>query len=621
MWLPWVLVSFFVVQNLAFNYWLGISEDVLKIEFLLAPIATGLLVLGIPNLLLRQKRSRLAYNLILLSVFAAVFAAQFLYYRYSGGFLQASAIHFIKNALSVKSTARSLFDPVLIFFAAGLLVVAGEYWLSKNPKKVLGQKLKLAVVILLGLTSLGLWSVLIAVETKARGNADHLYKVAYDSTDLTMRVGIINYTLLDAYKYATRPKGVTSQEVEYVKEWAANRSHDEGGSKYRGVAASRNVIIVQVESLEAFVLGLQVNGQEITPNLNRLSREGLALTNHHYHTLYAPTANNEFAIVSSLYPLADGVPLMEYANNDYYALPEHLKSKGYYTAALEGDVATFWNRSNAYPGLGFDKFHDIEDFDMKRKVGWGFADEDLFEQSIDKLAGMPQPFFAKMATLSSHVPFAIPEDLQALDFPDRYGELNQMQLDYLQTINYVDRAIGRFIDRLKVAGLYNNSLIVITGDHGTNAEFHNEALIRLLGGSADQLGALEMERVPLILLAPGKSELTGSLSTPSSHIDLYPTITNLLGINKPKTVLGQDILNPVEPVVVKRKTPNRIGSIWSEQFVLLANGSQPANDNCFEVASRQKVDLKHCRQMHDKYSAQVKASDIIIRGNLLHLLQ
>jgi lipoteichoic acid synthase len=616
--LPLALAVFFALSSQAFNYWLGIVPSPFNFQFFWTPLATGLLVFGVPNMLLTKRAGCFAYNLAAVAMVAAAMVAQFLYYRYSGGFLQASAIHFVGSAFSVKSAAEALFDPVLVFFLLGVAAVLADFWLRKNAAKI-SLSARLTAVAAIVLTVVGSWWGLIAAETKARGNADHLYKVAYDSTDLTKRIGIINYTLLDAFKYATRPKGVTEQEVEFVRNWAAKRPPSGEAKAYRGLAAGRNVIVVQVESLEAFTLNLSLEGQQITPSLNRLSKDGLALTNHHYHTLYAPTANNEFSILNSLHPLADGVPFMEYPANKYYALPEHLKTQGYYTAALEGDVATFWNRSNAYPAMGFDKFHDIKDFSIKRKVGWGLADNDMFEQSIEKLAGMSQPFFVKLATLSSHVPFAIPDDMKTLALPDGYKGLSPMQLDYLQAISYVDKSIGDFIERLKAAGLYDNSLIIITGDHGAGAQMHNQSLKKLLGAPEDEIAKIELERVPLIILAPG-TELKGSIATPSSHIDLYPTISNLLGLNTPKTVLGQDILNPVQPAAAKRLSPHRIESIWSERLIFVSSGG-PGSGSCYDAASRQKVAFKECHELYQRFSDEVRASDIIIKGNLLPLLQ
>ena len=188
--------------------------------------------------------------------------------------------------------------------------------------------------------------------------------------------------------------------------------------KYFGAEKGKNIIIIQVESLETAVINKTINGQEITPNLNQLTKDGLYFDN--YYTQIGPgnTADAEFSTMDSLYPLPDDVVFIDYAKNQYKALPQLLVKNGYDTCSMHGDVPTFWNRSNIYPELGYQKQFDLDDYIVTRPVGEGpsdLGDEDLFSQSLPRLEKMKQPFMATLITMSLHTPFILPADLQTMN--------------------------------------------------------------------------------------------------------------------------------------------------------------------------------------------------------------
>ena len=228
------------------------------------------------------------------------------------------------------------------------------------------------------------------------------------------------------------------------------------------------MIFIQVESLDNSVIGQKIGDEEITPNLNKLSGEGMYFFNYYSPIGPGTTADAEFMTMNSLYSLPDAVAFIQYPYDAYDALPDLLKQNGYGTYSMHGDLPGFWNRVNIYPQLGYEKLFSRDDYTIPRKIGnYDLGDKDFFTQSLPKLKALPQPFMATLITLTSHTPFIIPDDLQTLNMPPPTN-LNRLQWEYLQSIHYTDAAIGDFIGELKTAGLYDNSVIFIWGDHGSS---------------------------------------------------------------------------------------------------------------------------------------------------------
>ena len=558
------------------------------------------------------------YLFIISFIISIIFSAQFLYYRYSQSFLQFSSIKYFGQADSVVGTIKVLLTPEIFFFLSNIILVLIVFIISLKQKKeefILPSWEK--VIIFIAMVSIVFFGYryLLYTEKKEWGSTSRLYTDVYDLKSLVDKMGIMNFFLEDTLKYALRGNLVSSADLNFLKIFSESKNSVQFSKNYFGAEKKKNLIIIQVESLENVVINRTIGDQEITPNLNQLAKDGLYFNN--YYTQIGPgnTADAEFSTMDSLYPLPDDVVFIDYAKNNFSALPQLLVKNGYQTYSLHGDVPTFWNRSNIYPELGYQKAYDLNDFTVTRPVGEGpsdLGDEDLFSQSLPKLEKIKQPFMATLITMSSHTPFILPADLQTLNIPSETN-LTQTQWEYLQSVHYADKAIGEFIDGLKKDGLYDNSLILIWGDHGSFTNI-SQAL-----GQQNILPALENSQVPMIILAPG-TNLQGTDSIPSSHLDIYPTIANILGVVPPKTILGQDLLNTKTPV----ETHFRLVSGGIDAIISNNLQYQASNDGIFENGSCQSLPdetflpISDCQSIYTEQSDNVKASNIIIRGNLLN---
>src|SRR3989339_300110 len=623
--LPLLLAILFAAQNEFFNLWLDIYSKTYSTRLFLAAFALGIILYG-PALLFNRS-FKFIYLFIISFLVSFIFSAQFLYYRYSQSFLQFSAIKYFGQTQGVAGTVGILVTPELLLFAANFVIVAVSFILSyrflskkreNNAEAILPNWEKLILILAMALIVFFGYKYLLDTEKKEWGSTSRLYTDVYDLKALVGKMGIMNFFLEDTFKYILRSNLVADADINFLKTFARNRtqlSQDKKG-KYFGTATGKNIIIIQVESLENAVINKTINGQAITPNLNQLASEGIYFNNFYSQTGPGNTADAEFTTMTSLYPLPDDVVFINYAKNQYKALPQLLKNNGYGTYSFHGDVPTFWNRSNIYPGLGYQKAYNLDDFVVTRSVGKGpsdLGDEDLFFQSLPRLESLKKPFLATVITMSSHTPFILPADLQTLKIPAETN-LTFEQQQYLQSIHYADKAIGEFIDGLKNAGLYDNSMIFIWGDHGSYTNISSA-----LGQDKNTISELAGSQVPLIILGAGENGIIGA---PGSQLDVYPTITNFLGIQTPKTVLGQDLFNPETSKETHfRVISGGIDAILTENLAYRAN-----NDGVFDHGfcelwpSKEILPISDCKDIYKKQSEEVKASNIIIRGNLLNLL-
>ena len=322
------------------------------------------------------------------------------------------------------------------------------------------------------------------------------------------------------------------------------------GEKYRGVAKGKNLILIQTESLNDFVIGAEYNGQELTPNLNAMLEENTFYFDHFYSTTgVGNTSDAEFAALNGLYPNDERECYRLYVDNTFQGLPWILRGEGYGAYAFHGYVKTFWNRDEAYKTQGFQHFYSQEELEMTEVSGFGLTDKEMFRQAVDILKEKPQPFFSFMITLTNHIPYELDASLATLELKE--ADEDTTFGGYLQTVRYTDEAFGELIQYLKDAGLYEDTMIVIYGDHqGMNMETPS-VKSRMSAFLGKEYNFDEMLNVPLLIHIPGLGE-TETVDTVGGQVDILPTIANLMDVDIGQPfVFGQDLLNAEEGFVAQ----------------------------------------------------------------------
>lgn len=377
---------------------------------------------------------------------------------------------------------------------------------------------------------------------------------------------ILTYHVTDILSQILPGSGITSS----VPVWSEQNpgGDDAEEDPYRGIAEGRNVITIQVEALQNFVLNLEYNGQVITPNLNALlTQDTLYFDNYYYQIGGGNTADAEFAVNNSLYAPVDEAAYSRYADNDFYSMAKLLKDNGWTSAmAFHGYVNTFWNRNVAYPGQGFDAYLSGSDYyaEPNEVAGMGVSDGEFFVRAVDYLKEQNGPFYAFMVTLTSHYAFELPAQYNMLTLKDEH--VGTLFGNYLQSVHYFDHAVGMLIDALKAANLYDNTIITFYGDHFGLPVYDwqsKQFLTELLGTEYTYESHFN---VPLMIHIPG-SGVTETKSVAGGHIDVMPTLLHLLGLKNEKGIMfGESLLRLESNVVCQQQHLGRGSFISDEVF-------------------------------------------------------
>jgi uncharacterized sulfatase len=367
--------------------------------------------------------------------------------------------------------------------------------------------------------------------------------IRYSAHDTLRFWGPLGYHVMDTtYFIQDRSLQLTPEVEEEILAWYDEKDRPEDNSKYKGIGAGKNLIVIQLESFQNFVVGLEIDGQYVTPNLNKLVENSLYFPHYYPQTIKGNSSDAELLSLASIFPVKEGSTFFRYPQNKYEALPQMLNEKGYHSIAIHGDEAAYWNRDKVYPQLGFAQYYAEESLEYTEEVGMGLSDEAMFAQTVTILKEQPQPFFAFVVTLTSHYPFWMPMDKILIDLP---APLSQSHLgNYLRSINYSDYALGEFLEGLEEEGLLENTVIALYGDHDGVREQDREEIATLLAKReiTDEDWIRDYVPVPLLLYTPKmKGEI---MEVYGGQVDFLPTIACLMGIEPPwyRYAMGTNLL-------------------------------------------------------------------------------
>lgn len=315
---------------------------------------------------------------------------------------------------------------------------------------------------------------------------------------------------------------------------ALKEEYDEnyGNTNYdlQGIAKGKNVIILQLESIQNFVINKEINGKEITPNLNKFINENIEISNMFMQS-YSSTADSEFSTVTSLYPMENGMSYSRYYTNAYDDIFSMFDNEGYTTSYMHGNYGFFWNRENVYKTLGVENIELKDSFaDTSENIMGYLSDELLYTQAVEKLKSYDMPFVSYIVSASSHTSFSL----------DGLQDRGKVSIDvgkykdtffgnYLESVNYADYAFGILIEKLKEANLYDDTVILLFGDHN-GMDMYNEEMLDFLNATDSKLTDTDIKlnyiRVACGMKIPGIENI--EIEKPVSKLDIKPTFAYLI---------------------------------------------------------------------------------------------
>lgn len=415
--------------------------------------------------------------------------------------------------------------------------------------------------------------------------------------------GIYTYQINDVYS-ALRTKlnsmfGYDEAAKNFREFYADVNEKEIPTNEYTDIFKGKNILVIHAESIQNFLISddardgepTRFNGEEVTPNLNRIASEGLYFSNFYSQESSGTSSDTEFTFNTSLLPASSGTVFMNYFKRDYVTIPKLLNELGYYTFSMHGNKASAWNRSVMHPSLGYQRFYSQKDYEIDEEIGLGLSDKSFFRQSVEKIKEIDENnnmWYGLLIMLTNHTPFSDinnyeEEHDEYFDVDYKYevtneaGEIETKSAPYMEdtklgnyfkSAHYADAAIGELMEELDEAGLLENTVVVIYGDHDNKQKRREYNRFYNYDYETDSLYSSDDPRytkvddyfyeinrsVPFIIWSKSLKDgelnyLSGEVTKVMGMIDVAPTLGNMFGFYN-KYALGNDIFSIDENVVV-----------------------------------------------------------------------
>lgn len=326
------------------------------------------------------------------------------------------------------------------------------------------------------------------------------------------QLGWINFWI---YQFSTL-QGVSDDERSFARKEVAQLKDSWKSLSNITSNKKKNLIVILVESLGSWPIGLEVNGEKVTPNLDQMIADSASvyIPEMTPQVKHGRSSDAQLLINTGLLPLNEGAASSLYAGNEYPSLPKALKMSGggYSAISLLCDEKVYWNQAATSKAYGFDDVY--EQLGGNEKV---LADGHLFSKGFEIIKKTKEPFYAQMVTMSGHDPIRdkLKSKFHDMDFATEEAR------NIVAIIHYTDSCIGAFVHDLKNCGLYDRSIIVVTGDH--------DGIGRNMFDGREKIEIADRHIPFLVLNVPDGMKADTTLIAAQS--DIYPSLLDIMGVS------------------------------------------------------------------------------------------
>lgn len=471
-----------------------------------------------------------------------------------------------QNILEFKDFVFFIQPFILLFFHFQLR--KKEYY--KKVEKVENSKKRFFNTLALTIISLGFFVTQLTSTDLSRLNKQ------WNRSSIVMEFGIYIYQandLASCIKTKVNTMFGYDEAAKTFREYYSSLEKSKS-NKYTNIFQGKNVLVIHAESFQGFTMNLKFNDQELTPNMNRLSEEGIYFNNFYAEESTGTSSDSEFTFSSGLMPASNGTVFMNYFDRNYVTIQKLAQEKGYYTFSMHGNNGSAWNRDIMYKYMGYDKFYSKKDYTIDEEIGLGLSDKSFFRQSVEKLEKINSEhknWYGTLIMLTNHTPFNDINDhsTYSVDINNSDGTVTSYLGgskigNYLKSVHYADEAIGQLMSSLDKKGLLDNTIVVIYGDHDAKLKtsefeklYYNDNIDNILIDKSKKIDKVDdytyelNRKVPFIIWSKDKvgTEYAKTYSKIMGMIDVSPTLENMLGLYNPYA-LGHDIFSVDDNVVV-----------------------------------------------------------------------
>ncbi|MBU0553106.1 LTA synthase family protein [Myxococcota bacterium] len=592
-----------------FQYFAGLSHP----RYIRSIYGSISLFLVIPLFFFGKKRAVLSGILVFfLSILVLV---DTIYYRYFQTLIPIMALSFSRQIWDTRDSVADLIQlsDFWYVFSAIFGVMFGIIWPSKIKRQSNRAQFKVNLIISL-IIFIG---IIVAFVDVVLIKGDNWRVYSWDNQ--LQRYGIYNthnIALFKDFKEWRELNDFDDRDYQIISNFLDQKLSLKHDVEIKPVAPKANLLLIQVESLQEWVIGTKVNGQEITPYLNKLADSGYYFPNIWDQTASSHTADGEYLVMNSQHPLNKGSVYFRRAENQFVSLPWLLSKHDYFTISAHGYKSSMWNRSVIYPVLGFKNIYFQDELGEEPKIGLGLSDIALSKKTINIIKDLNSPWMSFVITLTNHHPFdRLSEENRFIDV----GRLSGSRLgNYIELVRYTDESIKILCEGLREKGKLDNTMVAIYGDHSAMLSFNYE--IRKIAYELIDLRVNKIKmiahrkwpimKVPFILYHPKISEPL-LVNTAGGQIDIAPTILYHLGFEKSRSMFGEPLLGQDSSIV------KWDGSAANQWYMLKQDKEK---SKCWDF-DYNEVDMRHCEPLLDEYS-EIEYSWSVTLHNLamkLHL--
>lgn len=480
-------------------------------------------------------RTRIVTTIILDFLVSLMLFGDHIYYIFSNSVLSIAQISNLQYGEEIISTLPMVIQFRQILYFLDILILLGVLVgkVLKIEKKKENTKKQIVTKAILGVVGVAIF-VVIGVTYVDIGT-----KLSYNKDLQISKSTIFGYHISDIVNSATMKQRTKYKNYDdMIKDYETlkvtyENQYGEEVYQLAGVLENKNVIIVQLESVQEFVINKEINGKEITPNLNEFLNKNITFTNMHMQS-YSTTADSEHSTITSIYPMENGMSFSRYYTNTYDDIFKIFNKKDYHTSFMHGNYPYFWNRGNVYSRFNLNELVLKEQFeDTSENINGDLSDELLYKQAVQKWKQYDKPFFSYIVSASSHTPYTLDglEDRKKVHI--NVGKYKDTYFgNYLEAMNYADYAFGILIQELKNEGLYEDTAILVFGDHN-GLNMYNEELIDFLSYIDEDITDVDLKlnytRVACGFKIPDMESI--KIDKPVNKLDIKPTLAYLCNLD------------------------------------------------------------------------------------------
>ncbi|MDO4516272.1 MAG: sulfatase-like hydrolase/transferase [Bacillota bacterium] len=449
-----------------------------------------------------------------MEIFSRFFSFSDLTYSGVGGFVKADYIRFQPLVLTAAAAA------VLLVLLSGRMERAAPAAITKRTL-LLSLLLMAAGGVIVAAVHFLCFPKMDTVMWKNTGEdgENAAYQNYINTTNALMVSGLFQYTARDLFIQVAPAGSMTGEERQLVEDYVAEYEAARTENDYTGLLAGKNVILVQLEAIDTWMLS-----EAYMPNLWNLKQESLSFSNHYTPTyIAAGTFNTEFMVNTGLLPATGGLPTSVYLRDAYpYSLPSLFTQAGYTARSFHNSEGAVYDREAIHLNLGYESYTSgwemgMESISLDRYLINGFE---------DMVAG--EPFYSFVITFSAHGMYGEDNPIYQANAQAAQAVAQRTEDNYVYAVAgaiETDLFIGELMDKLTESGHLEDTVLIFYADHHNKYIMDNDLEMELKG--VDQLNLLEHTDFFIWsqdLPAGQVDKVTGSL-------DVLPTVANLFGLD------------------------------------------------------------------------------------------